>query len=347
MSEEKDYFIENLAMLISSGMGILSALDAIKAEMGSKKMHRLIEIMKEDIDTGFSLWKALEKTKIFSPQIISLVRLGEESGRLTENLKVIALQQEKQRIFSSKIRSAIMYPVFVISLTVLVGVGVAWFALPNLASAFANLNMKLPLITRILIYLGQFIKESGVIFIPLFLLTLVIIIYFIFIFSRTKFIGQTILFGFPGVKKLIQELELARFGYILGTLLGAGLHIVDALESLSAVAGTQAYQKLYLHLKNSIEDGNSFHQSFTTYRSARKLIPMPIQQMIISSEQSGKLSENLIKIGEAFEAKADISTKDLAIILEPILLVIVWVGVVMVAIAVILPIYTLLSGLHQ
>jgi type II secretory pathway component PulF len=145
---EKEYFVDNLAMLLSSGMDILSALEAIKEGVRSKLMKGIIDDLKADITDGLPLWKALQKTKLLSLHILSLFRIGEESGKLAENLKVINAQQQKERIFRSKIHSAMMYPILVLSLTLVVGIGIAWFILPRLSVVFSQLNMELPLITN-------------------------------------------------------------------------------------------------------------------------------------------------------------------------------------------------------
>lgn len=344
LGKERDYFVENLSMLISGGMPILSALDSIATEMRSRRMKNIIADIKADIESGSPLWRALASFKPFPEHAISLIRLGEQSGKLTENLKVIAIEQEKDRVLKSKLRSAMMYPVFVLSLTVIIGVGIAWFILPKLATVFSQLKIKLPLITKILIGIGTFLGEHGRLVIPAAVISIAVLFFFIFSFSKTKFIGQFILFALPGIKGLIKEAEIARFGYLLGTLLEAGLPITQALDSLASAAEVAQYRKLFIHLRDSVGDGNSIQKSFASFRHIGRFIPAPIQQLIVAGEQSGTLSGSLLKIGQIFEAKADTTTKNLTIILEPILLVIVWLGVVAVALAVILPIYSLIGG---
>jgi len=348
MPNEKDYFVENLAMLISSGMGIVEALDVIKTEIRSRKFQVIVENLKEELNGGSTLWAALDKAHIFSAQIISLIRLGEKSGRFSENLRAVASQQQKERNFQSKIRSAMMYPVLILSITIVIGVGIAWFILPKLSNVFFSLKIKLPLITKIFIALGVFLGQYGLIAVPLSLLAIVALAYFIFFYSKTSFIGQFILFRVPGVNRLIKEVEISRFGYIMGALLGVGLSITDTLDSLCDATNCRPYKKLYTHLRNNIiEEGHSFQESFSTYRKSKKLIPGPIQQMVAAGEQSGRLSETLLKVGESYEIKIEDTTKNLTVLLEPILLVIVWLGVVCVALAIILPLYSLIGGLNK
>src|SRR3989344_1427643 len=156
MSSEKDYFIENLAMLLSSGMSITAALTSIEGEMRTRKMRKEIAGIKQEIDNGSSISTALQKSGLVSPHVISLLKIGEESGRLSENLEVIVVEGEKDRLFKSKIRSAMIYPVMILSVTLVVGIGIAWFILPKLANVFRQLQLELPFVTRVLISFGLF-----------------------------------------------------------------------------------------------------------------------------------------------------------------------------------------------
>jgi type IV pilus assembly protein PilC len=346
IGHDRDYFIENLSMLVSSGMTIVEALDSITPDIRSKRMRESIGEIRESIESGSPLWRALDSVHLFPSHTVSLVRIGEESGKLSENLHVISLQQEKERVFQSKIRSAMMYPVFVLALTFVVGIGLAWFILPKLALVFSQLRLELPLITKVLIGAGVYLSRYGAIIVPGIIVALGLILYIIFYFPKTKIVGQTILFALPGIKLLILEVELSRLGYLLGTLLQAGLPITQAISSLAQATFFPYYKKFYTYLAKSIEDGNSFQKSFARYRRLNRIVPTPVQQLIVTSEKSGNLSEMLLKISETYEAKTETTTKNLTVILEPILLVIVWLGVVAVALAVILPIYNLIGGLN-
>ncbi len=218
--------------------------------------------------------------------------------------------------------------------------------MPKLSLVFSQLKVPLPLITKILISIGVFLGKYGIVVIPSLTILIILTAYLLFFAKKTKFIGQTILLHLPGIKKIILETELSRLGFILGELLSAGLIVTDAINSLASATTTLAYKKFYLSLEKSVEQGNSFESSFKIYKGINKLIPIPIQQIIIGSERSGKLPEVLINIGQTFEEKLDISTKNLVVILEPILLVIIWLGVLMVALSVYLPIYSLIGGIN-
>ncbi|HEX6462006.1 MAG TPA: type II secretion system F family protein [Candidatus Saccharimonadales bacterium] len=344
--KEREYFSENLAMLLKSGVPVGQALDALATSTHNRNMKKILDGVQGDIEAGMSLAQALERSHIMSRQTLALVRLGESSGRLIDNLQLAAQQEEKRHLFRSKLRSALIYPAFVLSLTLVVGLGVAWFLLPRLSDTFSQLGADLPLVSKIMINFGLFLKEYGIIAVPATLAGVLLIGYIAFGFRPTRRIGQWLLFSFPGIGRLIREIEIAQFGYLLGTLLDAGLPITQATNLLENATNATRYQRFYHHLGQSLSDGYSFKESLDHYKKIGKLIDPSVQQMVISGERSGSLSMVLRTIGRTYEQKADTTTNNLETILEPILLIIVWLGVMVVAVAVIIPVYSLVGGLN-
>ncbi len=347
LGREKDYFFANLSMLLEAGMTVVDSISALNKETRSKPMQRILSKMIEDIENGFPLSQALLNNGLASTHTASIIRVGEESGRLSQNLKIIAVSEEKNHEFRSKIRSAMVYPMFVFGVTIVVGLVVVWFILPRLASVFAQLDVALPPLTKGLIALGAFLGEYGVYVVPAVIIFFVLSFYFLFFFPKTKHIGSGMLFRAPGIGKVLQEIELAHMGHILGTLLSSGIPVVTALDSLVEATNSPRHRIFYGKIKESISEGNSFARTFDVLSETHKFIPVTIVRLIISGEQSGKLSDTFMKISTHYEAKIDNTTKNLSVIFEPVLLVIVWVGVVLVALAVILPIYSLVGNFNQ
>lgn len=344
--QDRAALLENLSLLVSSGMGISLSLETLVTDARSRGMQRLLERLREDVESGFPLWQAIDRSKLFNESTVSLMKIGEETGRLSENLRLVNDREEKERMLRSRLRSATLYPAFVFVLTAGIGVGIAWFILPELSRVFSELRIALPLPTKVLIATGGFFEQYGTFAVPTFFVGLVALIYFLFFFRRTRFIGQAILFVFPGTRRLVQEVELGRFGYLLGTLLNAGIPISEALHSLIGTSFFPQYRKAYEHLAKSVRDGYSFEASFASFPKSLQLFPPSVRQLIATGERSGNLSATFLKISETYEAKSEATTKNLTVLLEPVLLVIVWLGVVGVALAVILPIYSLIGQLN-
>ena len=344
---EREYFIDNLALLLKSAVPIGEALESVEQSIKSRAFKKALKNMRDDIEAGYNLGDSLERSGAVSSQTLALVRLGEASGHLVENLEIAAKQEEKRHRFTAKVRSAFIYPAFVIVLTIVIGLGVAWFLLPRLADTFAQLHVTLPPISRILINFGIFLKAHGLVAVPLFIVGSFLIGYIIFAAPGTKNIGRKLLLRTPGVGRLVRETEIAQFGYLLGTLIDAGLPITKALRLLAGASTSPDYQKLYQYLAEAVDNGYTFKESLAHYKQSRRVLPIAVQQMLIAGERSGSLPEVLLTIGRTYEEKSDLTTQNLETVIEPILLVAVAGGVMVVAVAVILPIYSLVGGLNQ
>ncbi len=346
LGKEKQYFLENIAVLIDSGMGVYSVLEALKEDMHSPTMKSIIQQMQNGVAQGSSLWRAMKDSGIFSEYVIALVKLGEESGQLSQNLSVLSKQQEKNRSLTSKLRSSLMYPAIVLSLALFLGVFIMVFILPQLTKVFASLRVELPLVTRGMIAIGNFFGEYGLIAGPSIVLTFIVLVYFLFINRSTNAVGQKIVFSLPVVRKVMMYVEMARFSYILGILLQNNISVLQALRSLHQSSRIQMYKKLYAFLYTSISNGDSFIKSFRNYRHVNSLIPSTTQQLIAVGEESGRLADTLLKISVLYEEKSETAAKNLTILLEPLILIVIWLGVLFLALAIIMPIYGLLNGIR-
>jgi type II secretory pathway component PulF len=339
--DEQDYFIENLSLLVASGMGISNALSALNLSIKGRALKKTTLAIENMVNDGIPLWKAFEATNFLSERVVSLIRSGEEGGRLPEHLNLVTLQQHKEKMFNSRLRSALLYPGIVLILAFVVGVVSSWVVLPRLVSMFQASSGTLPVSTRILLWIGNFLTVYGVVAVPAVIVGLFVLVYLVFVFKKTKFIGDYILFSIPGVKNLIQGVELARFGYIFGVLLQAGFQVNEALESVKKGTTYAQYRKFYNHLQESILNGDSFKLALASYHKPERFVPIPIQQLILSAEKSGRLSETSIKVGVIFEEKTEAMSRDLATVLEPIILIVVGIVVGFIVLAVIGPIYGL------
>lgn len=348
IGKDKEFLIDTLSMLLTSGMTVFTALEAIKSDTKSGRMKESITQIEEDIQAGSPLWKAVQQSGLFSPQVVALIRVGEASGKLSENLIIVLEQQEKDQIFKTKLRSALLYPAIVLVLAVIIALGSAWFVLPKLASVFASLQVDLPWTTRVLISVGTFLESYGIIVIPLLLFLFIGSILFISTVPAIRNLFEAgVLIRFPFIKHIVQQIEIARMGYILGNLFDAGIPVVESLQIASDVTTFYPYKRFLLDLGKSIDEGNSFEKSFKQMKSAQLLFPLTTLQLISTAEQTGKLPETFTKLGDIYTQKADTATKNLSTLLEPALLIVVALIVFFVAIAIISPIYNLVGGISQ
>jgi type II secretory pathway component PulF len=344
---ERQAALENLAMLISSGVDPASALDAVARGAKSGQLRKAVEYIKAQVEAGSPLWRALDAVQAFPAHQSWLIRVGEESGTLSEHLATVVGQQRKAAAFRGRLQSALLYPALVLFIGVVVGLSIAWLILPRLVTVFNSLHTTLPILTRILLAIGQFLATSGYWAVPATVVALLLAYYLLFVAEATRWIGEQMLMLIPGLARIIQEIELANFGYVTGSLLSVGVPVSDTLHALVSSGSFRMYRNLYLFLDERITAGQTFAQAFAEYPRSASLFPPTIQQMIITAEQSGKLATTLTQIGATNEERSEVTAKNLTVILEPIFLFIVWIGVVLLAVAIITPVYSLLQGIKK
>jgi len=345
ITKAKRTFLDTLALLVGSGMGINTSLRTLHKNIQDKALKKTLYSMLVSVESGSSLSQTMDEHNFLPKFLISLIRIGEESGNLADKIRRTVISLDKDRKRKGQLRSALFYPLFVMSLVIILGVGVATFILPRIGQVFSNMNVKLPLMTKILIQVGDFMGTYWYILIPTIFGTLTLIVLILFVFPATSKSGQWLMFHLPVFKDLIQMSEVSRFSYNLAMLLNSGIPITKALFSLAEIHDYYMYKEYTKLIAADIQDGKSFHNSFgVNQKVTNKLFPFAAQEIITAGEESGKLPEVLEQIGERYEEEAEQISKNIALLLEPALLIVVWVGVVFLAVAILLPIYSLVGN---
>lgn len=341
----KKYFFESLAIMLASGIDIRTILKDLKAETKNKGDLALITRMQVAIENGTPIWRVAKDEKLVAEHYLALIRIGEMSGSLPENLDTIVTQIDRDRDFQNKLRSASLYPSLIGIILFIVVIVLMTFVFPKITGVYDSLNIELPTITLVMMAIGDFFSENAAWFIPTIFTTLFLIFYFLFMHPKTKKYGQMLMFKVPAIKSLIQELELARFGYLLNSLLRAGVTFPEALKLLVESTSLYQYKTLYEFIAYYIEKGYSMDVIMEAYPNINKLIPLYPRQLLVNGVRARKLQENALKIGEIYQKKNEITLKDIGTLFEPALLIIIWIGVSIFAISVIMPMYSILGNL--
>jgi type IV pilus assembly protein PilC len=343
--KDKEMFFQNVALMVASGINIQDAVSRFTEEYKSKYMKELGAFINRDLDNGVSFANILAKYKLVPGHSLSIIRIAEESGNLPDTLKLVIEQIQKEKEFRSQLRSAAFYPVIVIVLLIVVTLGMGLFVIPKFTDIYKSLRIELPWITQVIIDFGGFMSEYGAIVTPVTLIGLVLLGYLLFFNTKTKFIGQSLLFRIPGVGNFIMETEVARMAYIMSSLLSRGFQVLEAVAILQSSTTLHVYKKFYDFLYDSINSGASLKKCFTDYKGIQKLFPLYVRQLISTGEQTGELSKTLDEINIIYGKKNELASKNLATLFEPILLIAIAVGIGVVAVAVLLPIYNLMGNI--
>jgi type IV pilus assembly protein PilC len=272
--------------------------------------------------------------------------LGEETGELQKQLALVVDEQKKEKALHSKIRGALIYPAMVMLVVVVVGVFTMWYIFPKLTAVFTQSGGTLPFSTRIIIGIGNFLSNWGVIAVPIGFATVAAIIYFLFIYKSTRAIGETMLLHFGASRAIVEGMELARFGYITGSLLKAGIPLPQALASMQDSTSFVLYHRFYGAVYRDILEGNSLYKSIIKQPHYQLYMPSYLTRLISAGEKSGSLSDTLLDIGNTYEEKTENLAQNLSTLLEPVIIVVVGGVVAFLAVSIISPIYGLTQQIN-
>lgn len=335
------FFTRQLASMLSSGLTLMQSLNILREQVQNTAMTIVLTGLVTDIKEGKSFSNAITRyPQVFSPIYISLIKAAETSGLLDKILLRLADNLEKQQKLKGTIKGALMYPAIVVTGMVGVMTVMMIFVVPQLTTLYQNLDVALPLPTQIVIGISNFM----VAFWPMVIGIVVFGIVFYNHWHKTeagKTVVDDLMLKMPVFGKLTKQIVLTEFCRTLGLLVGSGALIVEALKETADVAGNVLYKNAVLGIARRVEKGVTIGDAMQTY----PLFPPILVQMVKIGEETGKLDESLLKVSEYFEREVDQTVKTLTTALEPIIMVVLGLGVAFLIISIITPIYNLTSAI--
>ena len=339
--KETVVFSRQLSTLVGADVPLVQSLRVLGAQVKNQFFKESLLEIAADVDGGLLLSKALAKhPKIFSAFYINLIKSGEVTGRLQESLDYLAEHLEKEYYLASKVRGAMIYPVFVLGAFVLIGVLMMVMVVPQLTSILEESGQALPLPTRIIISLSGFIRESG------WLLGLIFIGFVIGLWryiktSSGRRIWDIAKLKLPVLGRIFRETYLARFTENLSTLIKGGLPIIQALNVSGEVVGNTVFQKIIYQARDEVKAGNTI----SSVLEKQKQFPPLVSQMIKTGEKTGKLDSILQNLAVFYSREVDNIVNNLSQLIEPILIIGLGIMVAILVAAILMPIYNIAGGL--
>lgn len=334
-------FTRQLATMVNAGLAITDALSILR-EQSNGNMKRVISEILADVEGGTSLSGAFAKhPTVFSPIYIALIRSGEVGGVLDEVAVRLADSLEKEQEFTGKVKTALIYPGIIITGMFVVGAVMMIFVIPRLTSLYAELDAQLPLPTRVLITTSGLVSA----FWPILLVLAG------FAFSAFRAYKKTpegrrkvdeLIFKLPIIGELQRQIILTEMTRTLSLMVQAGVSILESLNITAGVVGNTVISDALKDISSQVEKGFPVAYSFAKHPEA---FPFILSQMIAVGEETGKMDEVLIKLSRVFEVDSDQKVKGLTAAVEPLVMIILGLGVGFLVIAIILPIYNLTSQL--
>ncbi len=339
-TRDRIIFAKELSVMIKAGLPILQALRALEQQTTNKTLKKTITTMIGEIDGGTSLSEAFSHhEKVFPPIFVSVCRIGEKSGKLELVLERLAVQLEKDDDLVNKVKGAMIYPSFVMVTLVSVMILIVTYIIPQLKTIFDDANVALPLMTRILLKTSDILRSYGII-VAIAVVALVIGIRFANRLRSVRIGFERLHFLLPVFGKLHRQVLITRFTSTLATLLNSGLPMLEAIKTTSQVVNSPNYEIIFTRIAKDIENGGALSKSLI----AEKEFPPMVGQMVAIGENSGSIDTVLETISGFFDKEAQVMAANLSTLLEPILMIIMGVGVGLVISSVILPIYGLVNA---
>jgi type IV pilus assembly protein PilC len=338
---EKDLviFSRQFSVMISANLALVQALRICAEQTTNITLRLVISEIAYEVDSGATLSSALAKrSKIFTPFYTNVVRSGETSGRLDEVLIYLADEMEKDYDMNSKIKGAMIYPAFVLFGLTVVGFVMMIVVVPKLTEILQETGARLPLSTRIVMAVSGFLTHSWWILLILALGLFLLIKYFIGTPGGRKSF-DLLKIKLPVFGKLFQLIYTVRFTRSLNTLIIGGVSIAKSLEIVSEIVGNVIYRDLIIQSKKAVEEGGSLAKVFLVGNEMPKMVP----QMIIVGEKTGKLDLVLKKITDFYSRETINILNNLVTLLEPLVMIVMGVGVGVMVAAILMPMYNLAS----
>ena len=342
--KEKMLFSRHMEVMINSGMPILKSLDLLKQQAKSQVFKDILDQLIMDVKNGQTISSSLSRYhNIFGDFFINLVRVGESSGTLGENLKYLTEELKKKDELQKKIKGAMVYPIIILAATLGITSILTFFIFPKILPVLENLNVPLPLVTRAFIVISNFMLAYGL-WIILGSIGLLVGLWFILKVRKVKYYWHTIILRIPFVNNMVKTVNLISFARTIGLLLKSGIKIVEALQISADTLTNLVYKKRIREIAEGVRRGDPMSKYFLENAN---LFPITFSQMIVVGENTGKLEDSALFLADFYEGEMDEATKSLSNFVEPVLLLVMGFVVGFVALAIITPIYTITQSLGR
>ncbi len=333
-------FTRELSTMISAGVPLPRGLDTLAAQTENKYFKGVVTAINHDVESGRTLADAMAKfPRVFSEVYVNMIRAGEAGGILDDIMKRLAMQVEKDSAIRHKIKSAMAYPMVILTITVIAFFGIMLFIIPKIGKILHDLggpNAKFPIYTQVLLNLSSFLTSHSILHaIPLvnklpligslpnavlILAAMVVAGIYLRRYVRTpggQYKFHLLLLRTPVLRSVLIKIAVARFARTFSSLMSSGVTVLQALEVTGKAIGNRVIAKQLEQVAGAVKNGQSLGKQLLV----ASYFPPIVGQMIIVGEETGKIDEILLKVAEFYEEEVDAVIDGLASIIEPVMIV--------------------------
>ena len=334
-------FAKTLALMLRSGVPIGKAL-MVAQETTSGRFKMILNDVIRAVGSGNPFFASVAVyPDVFSPFFISTVKVGEAAGTLSDSLEIVAKELMKTRALVSKIRTALIYPMMIMTASVALGLIMSFFILPKLIPLLTLFSVDMPLPTRVLLWFANTMKNYGIFIIGG---VVVLSIGFSILIKQTfvKPFTHSLILKIPILKRMVRAFNVSRFCRTLGTMISSGINIDSALAITADATVNMRYRRVIVTATQRISKGTKLSASI---EGNEELFPLLMVRMILTGEESGRLPEIFIYLADFYEEELDDATKAFSAVFEPLLILLIGGVVVFLALAVITPIFKITGSI--
>jgi len=340
---QKMFFIEHLKTMIHAGLSLVEGLDVLSKEIENKKFKKIIGEIKFGVEKGKQLSEVFaEYPQAFPPIYVKMIEAGEIGGKLEESLAQVATQMQKNYQLTSTIRGAMIYPAVILFAMGGIGILMVTVVLPKLLEIFKEFDAELPLPTKILMAITDFMSKPLNLVIVAIVLALLIFTYITLLKKSLAFkrAVHTLNLNLPIIGTVVKKINLARFSLTLSSLLKSTVPIINATEITASTCSNLKYQEALKVTAEKLKAGIPLSEILADYD---KLFPPMVTEMIMVGERTGEIDQLLTELANFYGEEVDKTMKNFATIIEPVIILVLGVAVAGMAVAVIMPMYSLVQ----
>jgi len=340
-ASEKIFFAQHLALMIKTGLPLTKGLEALAKQTKNRRFQKIIFNISRDINKGGTLANGLKKyPTIFNNLFINIVAAGETSGTLEKSLKYLYSQLKKENQLNNKVRGAMLYPAIIFIAMSVIGMGVMVYVIPKFINIFEEVEMELPIMTRLLIIVNNFILTNGLMVLIMFIVTIIILVKFIKTETGKKYFHYTLL-KIPIISSIIKKVNLAHFSRTMSTLLKTDIKIVESFKITASTISNIPYKNSLNEASEKVKKGELISKTLESYPHLYNNITL---QMIAIGEESGELDTILDEISKFYQEEVEEIMNTLPSIIEPLIIVVLATGIGAMAVAIVMPMYALTNA---
>jgi type IV pilus assembly protein PilC len=339
--KEKVIFMRQMSTMVGAGLPLTRALEIMVQQAGNPFFKRVLKEVLSSVQSGKSLSTSFrEQDEIYDDVTLNLIEAGEESGKLEVILERLATELEEKNNLSSKLKSAMIYPIIILVVIVVVVVLMMMVLIPSMAQIYGDFGAELPLVTRMLMSMSSFFISYW--WAILVVLAVLIIGGKYYLDSpKGKRSWDKLVLKIPIIGGIITKMQLSQFTRILALLLGSGLSIIKALELTASSLSNSMFRDTIIEAKSEVEKGGAL--ALPIARS--EYFPLLVSSMIAVGEETGEIDAVLTKVSQYYKEEVDVATTNMASVLEPVFLIIMGLAIGFIALGVYMPMFQLSSAI--